>query len=62
MSSIVLSSPASILMVVALSSPPGMLLTSAWVRSLAATLSCCFFGDEFLLLGTLSRSLSSSLC
>ena len=60
-SSILFSSSASVLMMVALNSPSGMFFTSALLRSLAVTLSGSLIWDGFLHLGTLSKSLSS-LC
>ena len=62
MSSMLFSSPVSILMIVALNSGSGTLLTSVLIRSLVMTFSCSFFRDGFLHLGIMSRSLSSSVC
>ena len=56
MSSILLSSPVSILMITALNYPSGMLLISVLLRSLALALSCSFICNKFLCLHILSKS------
>ena len=59
--SIFFSSPASILLIIALNSGSGMLLRSVLIQSFAMTFYCSLFWNEFLILCILSRSLSSSL-
>ena len=50
MSSILFSGPVSILMIIALNSPSGMLLISIQLRSLAMALSFSFIWNRFLCL------------
>ena len=61
MSSVLFSSLLNILKIVVLNSGSGVLFISVSIRSPVMTISCSLFWDEFLHLGILSRSVSSSV-
>ena len=61
MSSILSSSSVSILSILAVNYPLGVLFVSVPLISLAIAFSCSFIWDKFLCLGILSMSLPSSV-